>query len=108
MKGQHGGQEVAGGDAKEEDAEREEGEEEEEETDEQQQEGNEDEVTDRDCSICFGDMAVYDDDEEENEQEKTVTLRCAHRFHVGCVDLWKTRCASKGLTITCPMCRGTM
>ena len=68
-----------------------------------------DEVTDRDCSICFMEMSLHDDeDEEEDEQEKTLTLTCRHRFHSVCMELWTNRCVSKGITPSCPMCRGTL
>jgi tetratricopeptide (TPR) repeat protein len=90
--------EGAGGDGKEEKAE------------EENDAGKEDDaVTDRDCSICFMEMSLYDEEEdEEDEQEKTLTLACGHRFHKACMDLWTNRCVSKGITPSCPMCRGTL
>jgi len=47
------------------------------------------------CAICLEDM------DEENGEIFTIPL-CKHKFHEGCVRLWKKEKA------TCPSCRGVM
>jgi tetratricopeptide (TPR) repeat protein len=51
-----------------------------------------------------------DDDEdpwcdEGEEGERLVVLRCGHRFHEICGDMWCAKCADKGWGVTCPGCR---
>jgi hypothetical protein len=34
-----------------------------------------------------------------------VVLKCGHRFHAICGDMWCAKCADKGWGVTCPGCR---
>jgi tetratricopeptide (TPR) repeat protein len=76
----------------------------------QLQEEDEDEEEEREvCAICLQDME-FDDDEDpgcddEGEGEAVVMLRCGHRFHEICGDMWCSKCANNGCGVTCPRCR---
>jgi hypothetical protein len=50
------------------------------------------------CAICLQDLEIEDDDEdpwgdEGGEGERLVVLRCGHRFHEICGDMWCAKCA---------------
>jgi tetratricopeptide (TPR) repeat protein len=56
------------------------------------------------CAVCLQDLEPEDDD-EGGEREALVVLRCRHRFHQICGDMWCAKCADKGWGVTCPGCR---
>jgi hypothetical protein len=67
-------------------------------------------VEDREeCAVCLQDLEVEDDEDpacdEAGEGEALVVLRCGHRFHEICGDMWCAKCADKGWGVTCPSCR---
>jgi tetratricopeptide (TPR) repeat protein len=60
------------------------------------------------CAICMQDLELEDDEDvgdEGGEGEAIVVLRCGHRFHEVCGDMWCAKCADKGWGVTCPRCR---
>jgi hypothetical protein len=57
------------------------------------------------CAVCF--FALYSEDTDEKEAA-TVRLMCSHVFHDRCLDLWASQCQTKHLSVTCPMCRGSL
>jgi hypothetical protein len=61
------------------------------------------------CAICLQDLELEDDEDpwvdEGGEGEALVVLRCGHRFHAICGDMWCAKCADKGWGVTCPGCR---
>jgi hypothetical protein len=61
------------------------------------------------CAICLQDLQLEDDEDpwcdEGGEGEALVVLRCGHRFHEICGDMWCAKCADKGWGVTCPRCR---
>jgi hypothetical protein len=52
------------------------------------------------CAICCGDL-----DPDDDEEEPTATLPCAHSFHACCIEMWLATCVRKGGGKTCPYCR---
>jgi hypothetical protein len=70
-------------------------------------EEKEEESTREECAICLQDLELDDDEDlwEGGEGEALVVLRCGHRFHAICGDMWCTKCANKGWGVTCPACR---
>jgi tetratricopeptide (TPR) repeat protein len=75
-------------------------EEEEEEQQQQQQQQREE------CAVCLQDLELEDDEDtwgdEGGEGEALVVLRCGHRFHQICGDMWCAKCADKGWGVTRP------
>jgi hypothetical protein len=61
------------------------------------------------CAVCLQDLIAEDDEDpcgdEGGEGEALVVLRCGHRFHEICGDMWCAKCADKGWGVTCPRCR---
>jgi hypothetical protein len=61
------------------------------------------------CAICLQDLELEEDEEpwvdDGGEGEALVVLRCGHRFHAICGDMWCAKCADKGWGVTCPRCR---
>jgi hypothetical protein len=61
------------------------------------------------CAICLQDLELEDDEDpwcdEGGEGGALVVLRCGHRFHEICGDLWCGKCADTGWGVTCPRCR---
>jgi hypothetical protein len=61
------------------------------------------------CAVCLQDLELEDDEDpwgdEGGEGEALVVLRCGHRFHKICGDMWCAKCADKGWGVTCPGCR---
>jgi tetratricopeptide (TPR) repeat protein len=68
-----------------------------------EEEEAEEEETREECAICLQDLELEDD--EGGEGEALVVLRCGHRFHAICGDMWCAKCADKGWGVTCPRCR---
>jgi tetratricopeptide (TPR) repeat protein len=54
------------------------------------------------CAVCLQDLELED---EGGEGEALVVLKCGHRFHAICGDMWCAKCADKGWGVTCPGCR---
>jgi hypothetical protein len=78
--------------------------------DEDEEEKGEEEEKREECAICLQDLELEDDEEdpwvdEGGEREALVVLRCGHRFHEICGDMWCAKCADKGWGVTCPRCR---
>jgi tetratricopeptide (TPR) repeat protein len=61
-------------------------------------------AAEEECAICLQDLELEEDD-EGGEGEALVVLRCGHRFHAICGDMWCAKCADKGWGVTCPGCR---
>jgi hypothetical protein len=61
------------------------------------------------CAICLHDLELEDDEDprcdEGGEGEALVVLKCGHRFHEICGDMWCAKCADKGWGVICPRCR---
>jgi hypothetical protein len=61
------------------------------------------------CAVCLQELELEEDEDpwcdEGGEGEAVVMLRCGHRFHEICGDMWRAKCADKGWGITCPNCR---
>jgi hypothetical protein len=57
------------------------------------------------CAICLQDLELEDDEDswgdEGGEGEALVVLRCGHRFHAICGDMWCAKCADKGWGVSC-------
>jgi hypothetical protein len=70
---------------------------------EESQPENEEEEAREECAICLQDLELEDD--EGGEGEALVLLRCGHRFHEICGDMWCAKCADKRWGVTCPGCR---
>jgi hypothetical protein len=68
-----------------------------------------DEEGKEECAICLQDLELEDNEDpwgdEEGEGEALVVLKCGHRFHRICGDMWCAKCADKGWGVTCPGCR---
>jgi hypothetical protein len=62
-----------------------------------------------DCAICFEALELEGDEDpwggQGGEGQALVVLRCGHRFHEVCGDMWCAKCADKGWPVTCPGCR---
>jgi hypothetical protein len=69
----------------------------------------EEEEAKEECAICLQDLQLEDDEDpwrdEGGESEGLVVLKCGHRFHEICGDMWCAKCADKGWGVTCPRCR---
>jgi hypothetical protein len=52
------------------------------------------------CSLCSVPMATGDPEEAE-----AVVVGCGHQFHGICMGRWTATCRTKGLPLTCPVCR---
>jgi tetratricopeptide (TPR) repeat protein len=76
---------------------------------ESQPQEEEEEEERQECAICLQDLELEDDEDpwgdEGGESEPVVMLRCGHRFHEICGDMWCAKCADKGWGVTCPGCR---
>jgi hypothetical protein len=75
-----------------------------------QEEEEEEEEERKECAICLQDLQLEDDeepwgDDEGEGSEALVVLKCGHRFHEICGDMWCAKCADKGWDVTCPNCR---
>jgi hypothetical protein len=72
-------------------------------------EEEEEEEAREECAICLQDLELEDDEdsswEDGGEGEALVVLKCGHRFHAICGDMWCAKCADKGWGVTCPGCR---
>jgi hypothetical protein len=57
------------------------------------------------CAVCLQDLELEDDEDprcdDGGEGEALVVLRCGHRFHQVCGDMWCAKCADKGWSVTC-------
>jgi hypothetical protein len=75
----------------------------------EQQGQEEEEETMEECAVCLQDLQLEDDEDpwgdEGGEVEALVVLRCGHRFHEICGDMWCAKCADRGWDVTCPNCR---
>jgi hypothetical protein len=69
---------------------------------EEEEKEAEEEKAREECAICLQDLELED---EGGESEALVVLRCGHRFHEICGDMWCAKCADKGWGVTCPGCR---
>jgi hypothetical protein len=62
------------------------------------------------CAIYLQDLELEDEEDswfdEGGDCQPSVVLRCGHRFHEICGDMWCATCANKGCDVTCPKCRG--
>jgi hypothetical protein len=72
---------------------------------EQQQQQEEEEEELEECSVCLGNIELQQDGEEGNG---AVLLRCTHQFHRECLQRWQAKTIEKGLDSTCPMCRAVI
>jgi hypothetical protein len=61
------------------------------------------------CATCLQDLELEDDEEASGDEggdgHSLVLLKCGHRFHAVCGDMWCAKCANKGWGVTCPGCR---
>jgi hypothetical protein len=77
--------------------------------DEEEEKEEEEKEAREECAICLQDLEFEDDEDpwgdEEGEVEALVVLRCGHRFHAICGDMWCAKCVDKGWGVTCPGCR---
>jgi hypothetical protein len=64
-------------------------------------------ATREECAICLQSLELEDgeDNDEGGKGEALVVLRCGHRFHKICGDMWCAKCAAKCWGVTCPGCR---
>jgi hypothetical protein len=73
------------------------------------EEEEEEEVDMEECAICLQDLELEDYEDPGGDQggegEALVMLRCGHRFHAICGEMWCGKCADKGWGVTCPGCR---
>jgi hypothetical protein len=57
------------------------------------------------CAICLQDLHLEDDTDTwcdgDGEGDALVVLKCGHRFHEICGDMWCAKCADKGWGVTC-------
>jgi hypothetical protein len=76
---------------------------------ESQPPGQED--TREECAICLQDLQLEDDEEASGDEgedgQALVVLRCGHRFHEMCGEMWCAKCADTGWGVTCPRCRAS-
>jgi hypothetical protein len=76
---------------------------------EEEEEEEEEKDEKEECAICLQDLELEDDDEpwcdDGGEGEALVMLKCGHRFHAVCGDVWCAKCVDKGWGVTCPRCR---
>jgi hypothetical protein len=68
----------------------------------------EEEEAREECAICLQDLELEDDEDpscdEGEDGEALVVLKCGHRFHAICGNMWCAKCADKGWGVTCPGC----
>jgi hypothetical protein len=66
------------------------------------------EETEKDeCPICCQEMDVKGEegDDSKNARELITLSKCAHTFHMCCMELWTRKCLSNGHVVNCPYCR---
>jgi len=76
---------------------------------EEKEGGVEKEKDAEECAVCLDGLVGGSGEGGEVQEETFFLTPCHHGFHVPCINRWRDKCRSKGITpITCPICRASI
>lgn len=55
------------------------------------------------CAICL--LPLVEEGDAGGDDDDVSALRCGHQYHAECIGWWRSKCLTRRIDPSCPMCR---